>query len=72
MVGGNWTGQYSGTRRQHSLPAWEPTTSSGQNTLFVGGIEFVGVNGTGTFTQNGGSNEIVGGGNYRVHSRYQL
>ena len=33
--------------------------------LLVGGVEAIGVNGTGTFTQNlSGTNAIVGGGNY--------
>ena len=31
--------------------------------LFVGGVEAVGLNGTGTFTQNCGTNAIYGGGN---------
>ena len=32
--------------------------------LFVGGVECVGVSGTGTFNQSGGTNAIVGGGDY--------
>ena len=32
--------------------------------LFAGGVEAIGVNGTGTFTQNCGTNAIVGGGQY--------
>ena len=32
--------------------------------LLVGGVEAIGVNGTGTFTQNCGTNAIVGGGLY--------
>ena len=31
--------------------------------LFVGGVEGIGISGTGTFTQNSGTNAIVGGGN---------
>ena len=35
---------------------------SGANSLLVGGVETIGVNGTGTFTQDGGTNAVVGGG----------
>ena len=32
--------------------------------LFVGGVEAIGITGTGTFTQNCGTNAIVGGGDF--------
>ena len=62
MVGGNWTGNYSITSSAALTTYVGTYNMSGANTLFVGGGEVVGCNGTGTFTQNGGSNEIVGGG----------
>ena len=67
-IGGNWGGQ-SVAQAPHT------TASSGIYTLgtvgqaagaggplFVGGFEIVGGNGTGTFTQNSGTNAIIGGG----------
>ena len=69
-IGGNWGGQTLGNTQPNKC-----TTSSGVYTLgtlgqadgaggplFVGGFEIVGGNGTGTFTQNSGTNAIVGGG----------
>ena len=35
--------------------------------LFVGGLRGIGVSGTGSFTQNCGTNAIVGGGDYDGH-----
>ena len=64
-VGGNFTGS--------TYPAGSPFTSSSSGNytlgtangigspLFVGGCEVVGGSGTGTFTQNCGTNAIVGG-----------
>ena len=67
-IGGNWGGQ-TVAQAPHT------TASSGVYTLgtvgqadgaggplFVGGFEIVGGNGTGTFTQNSGTNAIIGGG----------
>ena len=62
MVGGNWTSQYYWEQGGSTQYRRGDLQHERRNTLFVGGIEVVGANGTGTFTQNGGSNEIVGGG----------
>ena len=43
--------------RQRERPGWP---------LFVGGCELVGGSGTGTFTQNSGTNAIIGGGSVAV------
>ena len=69
-VGGNWTG---GNGQSYTLGQYS-STSSGVYTLgnangtgspqFFGGCEAIGVNGTGTFTQNCGTNTIAGGGSF--------
>ena len=75
-VGGNWTGG-STTVTATSKTTYPTSTSPKINAaagsytlgdgasapLFVGGVEGVGISGTGTFTQNSGTNAIVGGGN---------
>ena len=66
VMGGNWS--------PHPWYSPYDTTGSGTFTLgaangvgsplFVGGVEAIGVSGTATFTQNCGTNAIVGGGTY--------
>ena len=71
-VGGNWTG---GNGQSYTLGQYS-STSSGTFTLgntngtgspqFFGGCEGIGINGTGTFTQNCGTNSIAGGGSFAL------
>ena len=41
-----------------------PSSVTGQYPILVGGCEVIGSTGTGTFTQNSGTNALVGGGNF--------
>ena len=74
MMGGVWN--------THVGQQQTTTTSSGVYTLgtvgqaagaggplFVGGVECVGVMGTATFTQNSGTNAIIGGGGFNWGSQ---
>ena len=71
MVGGNWTsspGNYNTANGPafyaSSVGSYTLGAASGIGApLLVGGVEAVGISGTGTFTQNCGTNAIVGGGN---------
>ena len=55
FVGGTW-GQASSTKYPSG------TYTLGGSGLLVGGVETIGVSGTGTFNQNGGTNCFCGGG----------
>ena len=65
-VGGNWTNGNSYSRTPLSCSALGTYTLGNADgtgaPLLVGGVEGIGVSGTGTFTQNCGTNAIVGGG----------
>ena len=68
-VGGNFsqTGtKYATTYSSVGYYTLGPSNASSATAtpLLVGGVEAIGVNGTGTFTQNCGTNAIVGGGLY--------
>ena len=67
MVGGNWNGSQTNTSASATTYSSLGTYTLGNlngtgSPLFVGGMECVGVSGTGSFTQNCGTNAIIGGG----------
>ena len=70
MVGGNWChpGSYGTAAagpvfNASSVGTYTLGSTNGTGSpLLVGGCEVIGVSGTGTFTQNCGTNAIVGGG----------
>ena len=65
-VGGMWNGPTRGlplTTSNLGTYTLGSTTGVGAP-LFVGGVEGIGINGTGTFTQNCGTNCLAGGGDY--------
>ena len=72
MVGGNWASQNAFPHSTSTTYVAASYSSSGNYTLgdgsssplLVGGLECVGVTGTGTFTQNSGTNALVGGGDF--------
>ena len=65
MVGGTWrTGPgFSGNSGPQTTCSGIYSLS-GASSLLVGGVECVGVSGTGTFNQSGGTNAIIGGGDF--------
>ena len=69
-VGGNFTATGTKYATTYSSVGSYTLGNVGQSSndptapLFVGGVEAIGVNGTGTFVQNSGTNVIIGGGNY--------
>ena len=64
-VGGNWFTAKVSTATYTSVGTYTLGNANGVGSpLFAGGVEAIGVNGTGTFTQNCGTNAIVGGGQY--------
>ena len=67
FVGGNWTTQaynyVQSATTYSSLGSYTLGNANGTGSpLFVGGCEVIGATGTGTFTQNCGTNAIIGGG----------
>ena len=66
MIGGDWSNNLSKTATNYSsLGTYTLGATTGTGApLFVGGVEAIGISGTGSFIQNAGTNAIVGGGLY--------
>ena len=63
-LGGNYVGNgvHTSSVGTYTLGAAGSDPNNPNGPLFVGGCELVGGSGTGTFTQNSGTNAIIGGG----------